>query len=192
MKKIMVLLSNGFEAYEASVFTDVFGWNNDEVGNYPIEVVTVGMHEELKCTWNFTVKPEKQLSELDINEFDALAIPGGYEEAGFYEDAYSEEFLNVIRHFNKKKRLIASVCVGAMPIAKSGVLENRKGMTYHQSKRINQLAEFGVIVSEELFVVDDNIITCSGPGNAIDSAFKLLEMMTSKENMEKVKKLMCF
>ena len=27
MKKILLLLANGFEAYEASVFTDVFGWN---------------------------------------------------------------------------------------------------------------------------------------------------------------------
>ena len=192
MKKLMLLLSNGFEAYEASVFTDVFGWNNDEVGKFPIEVVTVGMHKELKCTWNFTVKPEKQLSEIDLNEFDALAIPCGYEEAGFYKDAYSEEFLNVIRYFNEKGKLISSVCVAALPIAKSGVLKGRNAVTYHQNKRKDQLAAFGANVSEDLFVVDDNIITCSGPGNAMDSAFKLLEMMTTKENTEKVKKLMCF
>ena len=28
MKKIVLLLANGFEMYEASVFIDVFGWNN--------------------------------------------------------------------------------------------------------------------------------------------------------------------
>lgn len=32
------------------------------------------------------------VSEVNIDEFDALAIPGGFEEAGFYEDAYGEDF----------------------------------------------------------------------------------------------------
>ncbi|BFH62478.1 hypothetical protein PAJ34TS1_30700 [Paenibacillus azoreducens] len=35
------------------------------------------------------------IDEVDEDEFDALAIPGGFEEAGFYQDAYSEEFLNM-------------------------------------------------------------------------------------------------
>lgn len=30
MKKILLLLANGFEAVEASVFTDVLGWNKWE------------------------------------------------------------------------------------------------------------------------------------------------------------------
>ncbi len=188
----MLLLANGFEAYEASVFTDVFGWNNDEVGEYPIEVVTVGLREKINCTWNFTVIPEKLYSEVNLDDFEALAIPGGYEQAGFYEEAYSEEFLNIIRRFNEKEKLIASICVGSLPIAKSGVLKNRRAITYHKSKRIDQLAELGVKVSDDLLVIDKNIISCSGPGNAMDSAFALLELMTTKENMGKVKKLMCF
>ncbi len=32
------------------------------------------------------------VSEVNIDEFDALAVPGGFEEAEFYEDAYSEDF----------------------------------------------------------------------------------------------------
>ncbi len=58
------------------------------------------------------------ISEVNIDEFDALAIPGGFEEAGFYEDAYSEDFLNIIREFDKAGKTIASICVGALPIGK--------------------------------------------------------------------------
>ena len=194
MKKAMLLLAKGFEAYEAAVFTDVFGWNNDEVGDYPVELVTVGLRDKIKCTWNFTVIPEKLLEEIDLNEFDALAIPGGFEEAGFYEDAYSEEFLNVIRAFNENKKAIASVCVGAMPVGKSGVLKGRNGITYHQGdgKRTRQLSEFGVNLTEELMAVDNNIVTCSGPGNAMSVALKFLEMLTTKENAKTVKGLMGF
>ena len=97
-KKILLLLADGFEAVEASVFTDVLGWNKWE-GDGSTEVVTVGLRNKLTCTWNFTVIPEKTVDDIRLDEFDALAIPGGFEEAGFYRDAYSREFLNVIQHF---------------------------------------------------------------------------------------------
>lgn len=108
-EKILLLLANGFEAVEASVFTDVLGWNKWE-GDGTTDVVTVGLHEQLQCTWNFKVTPEKLLHEIVLEDFDALAIPGGFEEAGFYEDAFSEEFQAVVRHFDEhKNRLQQSV-----------------------------------------------------------------------------------
>ena len=45
VKKVLLLLANGFEAYEASVFTDVLGWNRLE-GDGTTEVVTCGLHPE--------------------------------------------------------------------------------------------------------------------------------------------------
>ena len=194
MKKVMLLLSNGFEMYEASVFSDVIGWSNDEIGDYKLELVTVGLRERIKCTWNFNVIPEKLLSEVNIEEFDALAIPGGFEEAGFYEEAYSEEFLEIIRKFNDAGKTISSVCVAALPIGKSGVLKGRRGITFHLNNghRLNQLKEFGVEISDTLFTEDKNIVTCSGPANALAVAFNLLERLTDKENTEKVKRAMGF
>ena len=35
MKKVLLLLADGFEAVEASVFTDVLGWNNLEGTDNP-------------------------------------------------------------------------------------------------------------------------------------------------------------
>ena len=44
----------------------------------------------------------------------------------------------------------------------------------------------------EEIVIDDNIITSSAPKNALETAFILLEKLTSKENMENVKYNMGF
>ncbi len=74
MKKVILFLCQGLEEYEASVFTDVFGWTTT-YGLEPIKLVTVGLRPKVKCAWNFTIEPEYQLSEIDINDFDALAIP---------------------------------------------------------------------------------------------------------------------
>jgi protein deglycase len=192
-KKVLLLLANGFEAYEASVFTDVLGWNEYE-GDGSTLLVTCGLHQQLKCTWGFSVMPEMHLSEIDVADFDALAIPGGFEEAGFYIDAYNEAFLSLIREFDQAGKYIASICVGALPIGKSGVLAGRKGTTYHLNGglRQRQLAEYGVEILNQPVVIDRNIITSSCPSTALDVAFSLLEMLTSAENCRKVKHLMGF
>lgn len=193
MKKICLLLADGFEAVEASVFTDVLGWNKWE-GDESTEVVTVGLRKKLTCTWNFTVIPEKTVDEIQLDEFDALAIPGGFEEAGFYQDAYSNEFLHVIQHFHAKQKPIASICVASLALGKSGILTNKKATTYSHptSKRKEQLKNFGAIVHNDLIVQDGNIITSSNPGTAFDVAFLLLEILTSKQNATHVKDLMGF
>ncbi|MBV4417713.1 DJ-1/PfpI family protein, partial [Clostridium tyrobutyricum] len=67
---------------------------------------------------------------------------------GFYEEAYDERFLKLIREFDSRGKIIATICVGALPLGKSGVLNNRKATTYHlrDAYRQEQLKEFGVNV----------------------------------------------
>ena len=81
------------------------------------------------------------------------------------------------------------MCVGALPIGKSGILKGKKATTY-QGKRQAQLKEFGVNVVDEPIVIDHNIITSWNPSTAINVALLLLEMLTTKENAATIKKSM--
>ncbi|ASJ56467.1 DJ-1 family protein [Brevibacillus formosus] len=194
MKKVCLLLPNGFEAVEASVFTDVIGWNKEE-GDGTTELVTVGTRKELKCTWNFTVIPEMVIDDADVNDFDALALPGGFEHAGFYEDAYREDVLAFIREFEKQGKVIASICVGALPLGKSGILQGRNATTYNLNNQLRQkqLAAMGAhVIPDQSIVIDNNVITSYNPSTAFDVAFTLLESLTSRENTDHVKRLMGF
>ena len=194
MKKVLLLLANGFEAFEASVFADVIGWNKLE-GDLNTELLTTGLHEEIKSTVGFAVKRELRISEINVDEFDALAIPGGFEEEGYYDDAFHEDFLNLIKKFHESNKIIASICVGALPIAKSGILKNKNATTYGigQSTRQKQLSDFGVnVIPDQSMVVDGNIITGYNPSASFEVAFYLLELLTSKDNCSKIKALMGF
>ena len=194
MKKICLLLADGFEAVEAAVFTDVMGWNQLE-GDGNTELITVGTKDILKCTWNFTVTPEMHIKDINVDEFDALAIPGGFEEAGFFKDAFSKEFLDVIKKFDEQGKIIASICVAALSIGKSGVLNGRNATTYNlnNKKRQKQLSDLGAnVIPDQSIVIDGNIITSYNPSTSFDVAFTLLELLTSKENTVNVKKLMGF
>ncbi|MBN1253453.1 MAG: DJ-1/PfpI family protein [Bacteroidales bacterium] len=190
-KKVLLFLAQGFEEYEASVFTDVIGWSR-VYGNEPVDLITTGLRTEIKCTWNFVVRPEIKFKNVKANDYDAIAIPGGFEKAGFYEDAYNEKFLELIREFNSQEKIIASICVGALPVGKSGILKNRNATTYDllDGLRRKQLADYGAIVKDEQIVVDKNIITSTGPATGLGVAFTLLEMLTNKENVDLVKKYM--
>ena len=191
--KILLFLAKGFETMEFSVFVDVMGWARNDY-NLDVQIVTCGFFKQVISTFNIPVIVDKTIDEINVDDYDALAIPGGFEEFGFYEEAYDERFLNLIREFDLKGKIIATICVAALPVGKSGVLKNRKATTYHlrDAYRQKQLKEFDVNVVNEPIVVDRNIITSYCPQTASGVAFKLLEMLTSKEQMEIVKVAMGF
>lgn len=191
MKNILLLLSNGFEILEASAFIDVMGWNFEE-GDKSTKLFTCGLRKQINSSFDHQFTVDFLIKELDINKFDALAIPGGFKNYGYYEDAYNEEFLSLISEFRSKKKIIASICVGALPMAKSGILNNKSGTTYNNEDYRKELVNYGVNLLDNPIVIDNNLITSNGPSTAVDVAFVLLEALTSKENTLKVRNLMGF
>ena len=212
--KVMILALKGFEMLEFSAFADVLGWAKLE-GGLDIEYDTAGFSREVVSTFDVPIKVDRVLwrrgagvcCPVDICEgdYDALAIPGGFEEYGYYDEAYRDEVVMLIRAFHKAGKPIASICVGALALGNSGVLEGKKATTYtpdgkaqHSGKqqlshRQKQLAEFGANVqADELIVVDGNLITSCGPSTAADVALLLLQKLTDKKSANKVRKLMGF
>lgn len=189
--KTLLFCAKGFETMEFSVFIDVLGWARNDYG-YGVEVDTCGFNKTVISTFNVPVIMDKTIEEVNVEEYDALAIPGGFEEFGFYEEAYDERFLELIREFERQDKTIATVCVAALPLGKSGILKNRKATTYHlrDAYRQKQLAEFGVDVVNERVVIDGNVITSYCPETAADVAFELLKKLVGEEKMSIVKKAM--
>ena len=140
------------------------------------------------------VHPEIEFKEINIEDYDALAIPGGFKDSGYYEDAFDQRFLHLIREFDKYKKVIAAVCAAAIPVGQSGVLKGRNATTYDLSDIYGReyLANLGANVQDKHIVIDNNIITSTGPATGLDVSFKLLEMLTSTENVDEVKKYMRF
>lgn len=113
MKRVLLLLCKGVEIYEAAAFYDVLGWSR-EYGTEGVEVVMVGLQNEVRGTFGIKVIPDQLLSEIKADDFDALAIPGGFENYGYYEEAYSNPVADLIRRFSDMEKPIASICVGAL------------------------------------------------------------------------------
>ncbi len=191
MKKILLLLANGFETYEASVFIDVMGWNLID-GDKSTKLFSCGLTREVRSSFDQKFLVDFLQTEIDAEEFDALAIPGGFEEYGFYEDAYNDSFLEIIRHFHSMKKPIASICVAALPLGKSGILKGRRATTYNSRVRRDALRESGAEIVDEPMVLDETIITSWNPASATDVALSLLEILTDKKNADFIRNTMGF
>ena len=186
-----MLLANGVEPLEMAAFTDVLGWAT-LIGEEKIELIDGGLRENITTTFGLRLKPNHLLGDVDLNSFDALAIPGGFEPSGFYDDALSEEFLQVIRHFSERDQTVASVCVSSLALGKAGVLEGRRATTYHQvgGKRKQQLEATGAQFVDTPLVVDEHLITSTGPGTALEVAFELLVRLSTIDNANVVREKM--
>jgi protein deglycase len=193
MKRVLLLLCQGVEIYEAAAFHDVLGWSGS-LGSEKVEVVTVGLRDEVHGTFGIKLLADLLLPDAQVDDFDALAIPGGFEAYGFYEDAYSEPVSSIVRRFDELRKPIASICVGALPVAHSGILKGRAATTYHlqEGLRRRQLAEFGVNVVDQPIVYDGNVITSTSPATAMEVAFALLARLTGDNNAHHIRHMMGF
>lgn len=189
--KVLLFLAKGFEHMESGVFIDVLGWARHKFG-LDIQLVTCGFTREVNSTFGVPVLVDTLINDVDVTEFDALAIPGGFWDFGFFEEAFDERFLNIIREFHTQDKVIASICVAALTLGKSGILQGKRATTYHLSegRRLRELAEFGATVVKERIVVDGNIVTSWCPETAVGVAFTLLEKLTSPAETAHVKEAM--
>ena len=194
MKKIAIFLFEGAELFEIASFTDVFGWNNI-VGLKEfrdIKVETISYKESIKCTWGGELRVEKIIAENNVEDFfdyDVLIIPGGFGKANFFEEKNNKIFKKLIKHFSENNKIIVAICSAVINLLESTYIRGKKVTTYllDNKRYFNQLKNYNVIPIEEEIVEDNNLFTCSGPGNALELSFRLLEKLTSNENVNIVK-----
>ena len=197
MKKIAIFLFEGAELFEIASFTDIFGWNN-VVGLKEfrdIKVETISYKESIKCTWGGELKVEKIITEDNVEDFfdyDVIVIPGGFGKANFFKEKDNKIFKKLIKYFSENNKIIIAICSAVINLLETTYIKNKRLTTYllDNKRYFNQLKNYNIIPVEEEIVIDDNLLTCSGPGNALELAFKLLEKLTSKENLKTVKENM--
>ena len=194
MKKIAVFLFEGAELFEVATFTDVFGWNNI-VGLKKfrdIKVETISYKESIKCTWGGELKVEKIITEDNVEDFfdyDVIVIPGGFGKANFFKDNDNEIFKKLIKYFSENNKIIVVICSAVINLLETTYIKDKKVTTYllDNKRYFNQLKNYNIIPVEEEIVIDNNLFTCSGPGNALDLSFRVLEKLTSNENVNIIK-----
>ncbi|RLJ07860.1 MAG: DJ-1 family protein [Candidatus Aenigmatarchaeota archaeon] len=172
--KVLVPLADGFEEMEAATTINILKRGG-------LDVVVAGLPGTIvRGSRGLKVMLEKKLDDLDINDFDALVLVGGY--PGYKNLSQSNNILRAVVEFDEKKKLIAAICGAPSVLAKTGILDDRRATIYPGLEKEIPRPRGGRVV------IDEHIITSQGPGTAIDFALAVLERLAGRDVMERVKK----
>jgi transcriptional regulator GlxA family with amidase domain len=160
----------------------------DAIGPYEIlhgaglktELVTLEPTDRITASHGAVFVPHATLDPRP----DLLLVPGGgwrtRSPVGTWGE-YERGVLPVaIANRHARGSRVASVCTGAMLLAKGGVLDGRPATTHWAA--IDDLRGHGVDVHPEARVVDDgDVLTCGGVTSGLDLALHLVECELGEE-----------
>jgi 4-methyl-5(b-hydroxyethyl)-thiazole monophosphate biosynthesis len=192
--KILLFLAQGFEDLEAISIIDVFGWTQYREDIKKASVITTGFHPVVKSRFGLEIEPDLHFSEVSPDDYRALVLPGGFYSYGF-DEAFDQKVHRLARKIHGNGGYIATMCVGILPIADAGLLNGKEATTYPYSRNhdnIGHLKKNGVKVVKDPIVMEDRIISCSGPGSALDVAFMLMECLMGSETAQEIRKFMIY
>jgi 4-methyl-5(b-hydroxyethyl)-thiazole monophosphate biosynthesis len=193
-KKVLLFLAQGFEDLEAATIIDICGWTYYRRHLQKVDVSVTGFHKVVTGRFGLKIKPDVFIDDIDPQQYDALAIPGGFHSHGF-DEAYDVKVLNLAKSIYNSGGIIATMCVGILPVAKAGLLNGKKATTYPLSKNHDNpryLREYGCQYSGKSIEVDDRIISCAGPAQSLHVVMIMLEMLLGSEEIKKIKEFTIF
>lgn len=168
MKKVAVLLANGFEEIEALTVVDVLRRANIYCDTVSIEEeMVIGAHK-------IPVKADKLLTD-DIDNYDMIVCPGGLPGAKYLSE--NAKVLETIRKFDKmENKYIGAICASPAMVLTSAGIEKNRYITSYPGEDFENLLENSNYV-DELVVVDGNLITSRGPATTLLFAYKLVDIL---------------
>jgi protein deglycase len=193
-KKVLLFLGQGFEDMEAASVIDICGWTYYREHLQKVDVLKTGFHKNVSGRFGLKINTDVLIDDIDPREYEALVIPGGFHSHGF-EEAYDAKVLNLVRSIYNNQGIIATMCVGILPVAKSGLLQGKRATTYPLSKHHDNpryLKEHGCRYTGKSIEIDDRVISCAGPGQSLRVVMIMLEMLLGSEEIEKIKEFTIF
>ncbi len=169
MKKVIVPLAQGFEEIEALTIVDILRRANVDVTMAALESLHV------KGAHGIVVVADVLLKEMNANNFDMIALPGGL--PGATNLAADPTTQALLKEFDAKDKMIAAICAAPYALKTAGVL--KKHYTCYPGFQA-KIAQEGYNANDKV-IRDGNVTTSQGPSKAMLFALSLVEQLCSKE-----------
>ena len=171
-KKIIIILSDGFEDMEGVAVIDV-------LTRCGVEVTVVGLEKgPVRAAYGTAILPHLSIDEIE-GEFDGIVFPGGKRNA--VNLAANPIVIELVRKYNRTNRLVGAICASPSHVLAegAGILhgKNATGDPVFNEK----LASGGAIITDSAVASDGNIITGMGPGAALEFALRLAEYLVGRQ-----------
>ncbi|ALF47219.1 DJ-1 family glyoxalase III [Campylobacter concisus] len=177
MKKVAVILAEGFEEIEALTSVDV-------LRRAGVIASIVGLNDvNIKGCHNICVKADVTLREMKELDYDAIVLPGGL--PGASNLANDTRLKAILQNFDKSNKLICAICAAPMVLESAGVLKDH--FVCYPGFEENVRSDKRGYVSDKNVLKDQNIITGKGPAFSMEFALFIVKNLLGDEAYLKVK-----
>ncbi len=171
--KVAMMATNGFEEDEM-VDTKQ---NLEEAG---IQVDIVSDHEKITAwdhgVWSNEYDVDVQVKDVNIQEYDALVLPGGVINPDKLRR--NKDAVKLVKDFYLNQKLIAAICHGPQMLIEADLVKHRKMTSYHSIAK--DMINAGADWIDEQVVEDGNFITSRNPGDIEAFSKMIIERVKEK------------
>ncbi|RYL93817.1 DJ-1/PfpI family protein [Sporolactobacillus sp. THM7-4] len=180
MKRILVLLADGFEETEAVTAIDVLRRGG-------VEVVLASLGDTLvEGSRHIVIKADTTIDSGPLTDFDGIYLPGGTKGAETLRD--DERAQKLIRYYKDQGKKVAAICAAPIALERAGVLKGEKVTSNPGFRSHIKDAEY----SEDPVVVSGNVITSRAAGTTLPIGLEILRQLGLKKEAEQVSRDMLF
>ena len=141
-----------------------------------VEIVSTSL-EEARGMLGKTVKPTMLLSEVSVDDFDAIVFVGGSGATVYWNDETAHK---IAKEASEKGKIVAAICISPVTLANAGVLQGKRATVWDDGSGsyISKLEAGGASYVGEDVVRDGNVITANGPHAAKEFAEAIARALT--------------
>lgn len=119
-----------------------------------------------------TVPVEVVLQEITVGDYDGIVFIGGPNTLEHLDNQLS---YTIIQEAVAAKKLLGAICVATRIVAKAGVLHKRQATGWDGDNQLSELyRDYTIYYAHQDVVVDDHIITATGPSAAREFAERII------------------
>lgn len=156
-RRVAILTENGFEQSELVSPKEAL-----EKAGHHCEIVSPQKGKVKawdKDKWGIDVPVDKQVTDVSVDDYDALFLPGGVLNPDTLR--MNHDAVLLVQDFFKAGKVIGAICHGPQMLIEANVVEGRQ-LTSYPSVRVDIVNAGGMWIDQEV-VVDNGLVTSRSP-----------------------------
>lgn len=131
---------------------------------------------------NIKIVADKNISDINSKDYDAVYAPGGTE--GAYKLRDNKKVIEIFKKMYKDGKIVSAICAAPIILDEADLIQNKNITSYPGIQ--NEFKSKNFNYKENPVVKDENILTGRGPAISFEMAFEIIEALLGKEKRKEV------